>query len=271
MAIPTTLQAAWHEYRDSFHNKAPRSFGSFCAGWLARKRAELATGYSAESSEALPLDCTRQLIHELLTRPFQYEWTNGSVHATREWSVQGFGMLRTYLDPAKRYRLNVWHSRFKMPHVSTIHDHPWHFTSWIIAGRFLNQRHTIKTVHYAAGRYRVSAAPPNFHCQRIKTGPGGGPAGEVSDVFLLPLQPELYDAGDTYHQRADEVHASHYEDGTVTLNDRTRLEDGEHARVFWPYGTKWVDAQPRAATELEVWQATRAALAVMDRESGFVG
>lgn len=44
-----------------------------------------------------------------------------------------------------------------------------------------------------------------------------------------------------------------FEDGTVTLNER--IGDTEHARVFWPYGTDWVDAIPRPATREEVSDA----------------
>lgn len=200
----------------------------------------------------------RLMVAEVLRRPFD-----------REWSVQGFGMMRTYFGPEKQYRLNLWDKRFRVPNVSIVHDHPWHFESWIIAGHFTNVRYITGTTDYFAGReddpnrihYRVSACPPNFHCQTIKTGEGGGPVGEVANVFLIAEQPEQYRAGDKYSQRAHEVHASYYEDGTVTLNDRERLEDGEHARVFWPLGERWVDAEPRTATENEVWSATQDARA----------
>ena len=190
----------------------------------------------------------RHMTRDVLNKPFD-----------RAWSIQGFGMLRTYFGPDKQFRLNVWHSRFQVPGVSIVHDHPWHFNSWIIAGRFTNQRYTSGTLQY--GGYRVSAAPPNFHFQTIKTGEGGGPVGELGSMLLIPDQPEQYRPGDTYRQEAHEIHASFYNDGTVTLNDRTRIGDGEHARVFWPLGEKWIDAQPRNATEEEVWTATRAALA----------
>lgn len=58
----------------------------------------------------------------------------------RDWTVQGFGMLRCYLDSDKRFRLNIWDDRLAVPHVSVIHDHPWSFDSWIINGIFHNQR-----------------------------------------------------------------------------------------------------------------------------------
>lgn len=165
------------------------------------------------------------------------------------WSIQGFGMLRTYLDPQKRWRLNIWHSRFAVPGVSIIHDHPWDFTSWVISGRFQNVRY----IHNS--RF---GTPYNWMV--IKTGEGGGPDGGHGEMRLREDWTESYQPGDTYRQSAEEIHASLYEDGTVTLNDRRRRPDGEHARVFWPDGTEWVDAEPRQATPDEVAEITQFAL-----------
>jgi hypothetical protein len=108
----------------------------------------------------------------------------------------------------------------------------------------------------------VSACPPNFHRQRISTGENGGPVGEIDNVFLHPTQPEQYTTGDSYRQSASEIHASYYDDGTVTLNDRFRSEPDSPsvASVFWPLGTSWVDAKPRIAQIGEFEEATRLAL-----------
>ena len=40
-----------------------------------------------------------------------------------DWSVQGFGMMRRYLDADKKYRLNIWDSSLAGRNVSIIHDH----------------------------------------------------------------------------------------------------------------------------------------------------
>lgn len=165
-----------------------------------------------------------------------------------KWTVQGFGFLRTYFGPhdePKRFRLNLWDSTFTVPGVSTIHDHPWHFTSTIVAGAFCNVR------------YEMGLAPHEaeitHHFTTIKTGEGGGmEKGLISRCRLIPQRPELYKAGDVYSQDADEIHETIFADGTVTLNERRRVGDGEHARVFWPAGTDWVDAEPRPATRNEV-------------------
>lgn len=163
-----------------------------------------------------------------------------------EWSVQGFGMLRTYLDYPKRWRLNVWDQRLAVPGVSTVHDHPWHFDSVVVGGIVINQR--LDPVPWA----KVPLSQ-RFSVARIKTGEGGGPTGEPPQVVgLIRRKPEVILAGQSYHQQADEIHESMPLDGTVTLNSRDRLPDGEHARVFWPYGETWVDAEPRVASPDEV-------------------
>lgn len=171
------------------------------------------------------------------------------------WTVQGFGMLRTYLDPDKRFRLNIWHQDLMVPGVSVIHDHPWHFKSWIIAGRFINQRYI-----QCSADAKLLSPVKRLSYMTIKTGEGGGPAGSIQDMYVTPLRKEEYFAGDTYAQQASEIHESDYINGCVTLNDRTRVGTGEHARVFWPYGQEWVDAEPRAATVVEIMGACQAAL-----------
>lgn len=173
------------------------------------------------------------------------------------WSVQGFGMMRAYFGPPdnpKEFRLNLWDSRLAVPNVSTIHDHPWHFESVVVAGHFTNQRYDLR----AAG---VEIDAPTHQFTTIKTGEGGGM--EKSPILLAQLHPyftEVYQAGDRYSQNAEEIHETIYTDGCVTLNKRTRVGDGEHARVFWPHWQDWVDAEPRPATPVEIAAVTENAL-----------
>ncbi len=183
-------------------------------------------------------DGTRALVREILRSPLR-----------REWSVQGFGMLRTYLDADKRFRLNIWDGLLSVPGVSTIHDHPWHFKSLIVNGGFINIRYV---------QSETEGAPYNWNL--IQTGPGGGKGNIGGVVKLVRQEPEHYEPGEIYNQVASEIHESIYADGTVTLNDRRRLPDGDHARVFWPLGSEWVDAEPRAATEAEVLNTIARAL-----------
>jgi hypothetical protein len=173
-------------------------------------------------------------------------------------------MMRCYLGPPddpKRFRLNVWDSRYRRKGVSTAHDHPWHFKSVIVAGQFGNQRYQMLKGPYEPRGESNPVFDPTHHFMTIKTGEGGGGEGlPIEDCVLVPLVLERYGPGNVYFQRADEVHDTKYHDGSVTLNERTRVGDGEHARVFWPYGTEWVDAEPRRATAFEVEQTMALAL-----------
>jgi hypothetical protein len=171
-------------------------------------------------------DCMREFVRDALERASSYEW-----------SVQGFGMMRTYIGTDHRFRLNVWHSKLAVQNVSTIHDHPWDLVSWIISGRLRNRR------------YEVGSGIP-FQCMELEPGAEGGPRSVPEEVFLFQRPTEIYFPGSRYEQRADEVHVSLPDDGTVTLNDRTGHGE-DRARVFWLSGG-WVDAKPRPATPWEV-------------------
>jgi len=175
----------------------------------------------------------KPLVEQILRQPLAF----------REWTVQGFGFLRTYFGPAaapKRFRLNLWDSRFTVPGVSTIHTHPWDFTSVIVAGLFGN-------VRYDA----VGGQVTTHHVAQINCGIGGGMKDmTVFDRSLIARRPELYGPGDVYSQKAHEIHETLFKDGTVTINER--VGDTGIADVYWPWGTDWVDAIPRPATRDEV-------------------
>ncbi len=186
----------------------------------------------------------RAVAEEVLSKPWN-----------RDWSVQGFGMLRAYFGADKRFRLNIWDSHLAVPLCSIIHDHPWAFDSLILAGEFKNQRYRCEN------RQDRDQWGASHEWQVIQTGPGGGPDGSHGFCSLFETATELYGPGDTYSQTPTEVHASYYTDGTITLNDRTRLPDGEHARVFWPVGLEWIDAIPHPATMGDIETVTARALA----------
>lgn len=109
-------------------------------------------------------------------------------------------------------------------------------------------------------RYLEVPGEPNFTWQVIQTGPGGGPDGHCGTMRLVACTKECYTAGQIYSQAPTEIHETAYIDSTITLNDRCRLPDGEHARVFWPIGGQWVDAMPRPATIEEVQTVTENAM-----------
>lgn len=168
----------------------------------------------------------------------------------REWTVQGFGMIRTYLDEKKRWRLNVWDDRLRVSDVTVIHDHPWSFTSWIFCGALRNQRYEFERTDRC----------PTHKWMRIETGEAGGPKSPVATCVLKPKGLEVYWPGDTYRQLNNEVHETIVQRGTVTLNDRSEPSEDHSARVFWRTYDKWVDAKPRPATTHEVCMAIQAAM-----------
>lgn len=173
------------------------------------------------------------------------------------WTVQGFGMLRIYLDTDKRWRLNIWDDRLGTPGVSVIHDHPWSFTSYVLAGEVTN-------IRYMALPDLMEAT---HHYQEIVTGEEGGPRGPIRSCCLSSEHPEDYRAGEWYSQKLDEIHHTQCVRGTVTLNDRTKPTLAHTARVFWPVGSEWVDAKPRPATGLEIEMALGAVAQLLKRQS----
>lgn len=186
----------------------------------------------------------RALVEEVLREPFH-----------RNWTVQGLGMLRTYIRPGHKtgeYRLHVWDKSLEFPNVSKMHDHPWHFDSYIIAGCVYQHRYL-----YGTG----NATSKEYMRQTILCGEGGGLCGAPEPVYLAQQPQEVYTERDSYKQVATEVHISLPTDGTVTLVKREFLEDNDHAHVFWGMGNEWVTAEPRGATIEEVRDVTSRSLA----------
>lgn len=175
-------------------------------------------------------------------------------HSAFHWTVQGFGFIRTYLDADKRWRLNVWHNGLCIPNVSTIHDHPWDFVSYIIVGKMMNTKNE-----------QDYGKLPTHDYFKIITGEGGGPTGEINSCTLVDCGHQIYLPGNIYEQVVTEVHETRFSNGTVTLNDRSPPTPDHKARVFWPVGEKWVDAIPRDATKEEVELAVGTALEIMGK------
>lgn len=81
-------------------------------------------------------------VHRALVRNFLSTAIADAADGRRnDWSTQGLGMLRLYLS--REVRLHVWHSAFRVPSVSDIHDHPWDFRSDIVCGSVRNVRYGI--------------------------------------------------------------------------------------------------------------------------------
>lgn len=175
-------------------------------------------------------------------------------HQSREWSLQGFGMFRTYLGGPGNRRLHIWDSRFRNPGVSMIHDHPWTFTSHVLVGEITN-------VIYRDTADRLA---PLYNVRELVCGPGGGLCdhAETTVKRLEPFSVQTYVEGDAYTESFELLHRSIPLDGTVTLIERVRQERGpSEAFVAWPLGEEWGTAEPRPARPDEIADAVDHVLA----------
>jgi hypothetical protein len=174
--------------------------------------------------------------------------------AAYDWTVQGFGFIRTKL--ADVGRIHVWDSRLATGRVSTMHTHPWPLRSTIISGELINCRFVRKDDREVP--FRLQGMP--LMMSRIATGEGGGLIGEPEEIELFGCQPEQYLPGDSYQQRPDEIHRTMAQDGTVTLLERPRGPPLEEALTFWPRGTEWVSAEPQLVDKWQLESAVEYAL-----------
>lgn len=157
------------------------------------------------------------------------------------WSLQGFGMLRTYLAADEVERLHIWDIGMSVEDVSTVHDHPWDLDSLIISGRLQNQRFVRST----------QTQDDLWNFASIRTGEGGHILNVEPQVRLAAGEVESYGPGERYHQDAPEIHESTPDRGTVTLVNRTFSQKRDVANVYWIAG-EWGSAEPRPATPDEV-------------------
>lgn len=192
-------------------------------------------------------------VREILMYPLAYK---------REWTVQGFGMMRTYLDPEKTWRLNIYHPVLMVPNVSVVHNHPWDFDSWILGGTLTNIRYGASD-EQSTFQHSGTEGEAQYEYARIMTGiqspvgdAGAGGVMSQGTQWLIPVDVTDYTAGNYYSMHHAEIHETRYTPGCVTLNRRCKIGDGEHATVFWPAGTPWVSAKPRIATQREVMLVT---------------
>lgn len=171
-----------------------------------------------------------------------------------EWSTQGLGMLRAYpMLGNKTWRLNLWHSSLKLENVSPIHTHPWHFSSYVLAGSIQNLRY----LETEGDMYRKSLVSCGETCGR----------GPDIPCELELVRSEWCTAGNQYAQRSDEIHETRWSDGTVTINKRLPdpLKKGS-ATVYWLRAMPFGDAMQRPATADEVALVVAAAREALDAQ-----
>lgn len=177
----------------------------------------------------------------------------------RGWTLQGFGMLRKYLTPD--VRLHVWSRDHVAAGVTTIHDHPWSFTSIVVAGEIIDRSYRIN-----------SSTPPTHHKIKITCGEGGGVRSDaLPDVSLMAYPDRRFLTGDSYHHHYEDLHETFAQHGTVTIVSRRRgRDDSSEATVCVPFGSAFGSAEPRAATPAEVEYITQNAKARIKSEAGLL-
>jgi hypothetical protein len=164
----------------------------------------------------------------------------------KEWTIQGLGMLRTFLDDDEVQRLHIWNPDTVSPEVSTVHDHPWDFTSEILSGFQKN----IRFNEYNSEFFEEGSRP--WRASELLCGIGGRLVNEPYWAYLKQGDLEVYPPGTGYAMTAEEIHESQPTPGAVTVITRHFRSDRDTARVFWTADAEWGSAEPRVATNREV-------------------
>ncbi len=159
------------------------------------------------------------------------------------WRMQDIGLMGLRLDDRREYRLHIWD-----PSTCTgeppIHDHPYDFTSTIIAGELTNTRYEEDPVGDEYVRFRYSP----------------GDEGERrSDAVRLSSTATTFTEGGQYRQLAHELHASGQRPGTVTAI-RCSWVEAPALTVCLRDAGSWRSAQGRDATRDEIKNYTAKAL-----------
>lgn len=203
-------------------------------------------------AEELEFKFIRQIVHQILEQPFAHDWT-----------LQCFGMLRTYFGD--EVRLQLWDHDFQIPGSNSIHDHPWDFYSMIVSGELCNQRFVRVPEEKSSIVVPMSAGDPaDYNQWLIEPGTEGKVLGHGVPVKLVPLESEYYTTGEMYDQTATELHRTDYVDGTVTLIQRERVQANDQAFSIMEAGQPWNIVQVRKAEPDEVRAFCKKALARWD-------
>jgi hypothetical protein len=159
------------------------------------------------------------------------------------WRMQEIGLMGLRLDERREHRLHVWdpsHCDGEPP----IHDHPYDFTSTIIAGELTNTRYEQDPAGDEYVRFRYS---PGAESERR------------SDAVRLSSTATNLTEGNQYRQLAHELHTSWPRPGTVTAI-RCWWVDAPELTVCVRDAGSWRSGQSRDATRGEIKSFTTKAL-----------
>ncbi len=151
------------------------------------------------------------------------------------WRMQEIGLMALRLDDRREYRLHVWDPSY-CDGEPPIHDHPYDFTSQIIAGEMTNTRYEGDSSGDEYVRFRYS---PGAEDERR------------SDTVRLSSLATTFTQGNQYRQLAHELHASWQLPGTVTAIGCSWVEAPELTVCVRDEGS-WRSGLGRDATREEV-------------------
>jgi hypothetical protein len=160
------------------------------------------------------------MVNRALTFPDEFKWTQ-----------QGLGMVRTKLTRA--LRLHIWHPSFLVEAASKVHNHPWNFTSRILAGRLSDITFTYQDL------------APQMVVNVIECGANA----HVKDTFIGHIavdQIRSYKKGDCYSMFKEEFHSTSIGiTGCLSLIDRDLSSwENDDAEVLTYPNEEWVSAAP---------------------------
>lgn len=159
------------------------------------------------------------------------------------WRRHGIGFIKANLGGNQR--VHVYNKIFLTPNITIHHDHPWHLASCILKGRLFNTRYV-----------RDEEAFDRFNEGVINCCDFKGIEGVPTIVGLRTLSEEQYLPGSAYTQADVEIHSTRADDGTVTLVEKIPSDHANGtARVFWPVGSEYVNADITDLSEEEILTA----------------
>jgi hypothetical protein len=159
------------------------------------------------------------------------------------WRMQDIGLMSLRLDDRREYRLHVWDPSY-WDGEPPVHDHPYDFTSTVLAGEMRNVRYEEDRAGDEYVRFRYSPAAEDER---------------RSDAVRLSSTGNIFNEGSHYHQLAHELHASWQQPGTVTAIRCQWVETPELTVCVRDEGS-WRSAQGRGATREEIKSFTAKAL-----------
>jgi hypothetical protein len=162
------------------------------------------------------------------------------------WTMQDIGLLGLRLDERRECRLHVW-APSSCVGEPPIHDHPFDFTSTIIAGEMTNTRY--------------DESPSGIEYRRVRYSTPDEDA-RTADTVKLTRTATTLAAGDQYFQLAHELHESRQLPGTVTLIRRT-FRNAPELTVCLRDDAAWVSGRSRPAAPEEVRRIAATALELL--------